>query len=258
MRIVSSNKFIGLAIRIIVFLMAVFFLIPIILTFLGSFRDGSSISLNQYYQLLFNCFPFYSMFWNSVIYSMVITGGTLIICIPAAFAFKFAHFRKKKILYVIYIIIMMMPLQVLLLPNYIGLRDLGILNTRMALILPMIFSPFGVVVTHQYMREIDISVIESARLETNSVFKIMLHCIIPQIKVCIAAVALFIYADTWNMVEQPMLYVNDDKFRTLSALIAQADNYEAGIMLPASVLFLVPILLCYILFHEELKKGLKL
>lgn len=258
MSIMRSNKIFGMTIRIIVFLMAVVFLIPVLLTVLGSFYTGGSISLTRYYQLFFNCFPFYTMFWNSVFYSMVITIGTLIIGIPAAFAFKFAQFRGKKILFVIYIVIMMMPLQVMVLPNYIGLRDIGILNTRMAIILPMIFSPFGVVVTHQYMREIDIYTIESARLETNSVFKIMFHCIIPQIKVCIAAVALFVFADTWNMVEQPMLYVDNNNLRTLSALITQADNYESGVMLPASVLFLVPILLCYILFHEELKEGLKL
>ena len=252
------NKIMSLTLRVIVFLMAVAFLIPVILTVLKSLIHDESLSLSQYNQLLFNCFPFYSMFWNSVIYSTLITGGLLIISIPAAFAFKFADFRGKKVLYVIYIIIMMMPLQVLLLPNYIGLRVIGILNSRMAILLPMIFSPFGVVVIHQYMREIDISLIEAARLETNSVLKIISHCVIPQIKVCITAVALFVYTDMWNMVEQPMIYVDSDKLRTLSALIAQADHYEEGIMLPASVLFLIPILLCYLLFHEELKNGLKI
>jgi len=258
MRIGDYNKFVSLIIRVIIFVIAVIFLVPVFLTILESFYYGGNFSFHGYQQLFLNCFPFYGLFWNSVIYTVIITTGTLIICVPAAFAFKFAHFRGKNLLYVIYIIIMMMPLQVMILPNYIGLRDMGFLYTRLAIIVPMIFTPFGVVVTHQYMREIDYSVIESARLETNSVLRVIIHCIIPQIKVCIAAVALFVYADTWNMVEQPMLYVDDDKLRTLSTFITQADNYSLEVMLPASVLYLVPVFLCYLLFHEELKQGLKL
>ena len=235
------------------------FLLPVILTVAGSFvePDRNNFTFNGYYQLFLNCFPFYRYFWNSVIYTFAITAGTLIISIPAAFAFKFARFKGKNLLFVVYIINMMMPFQVMVLPNYIGLRDLGIINTPWAIILPMIFSPFAVVVTHQYMREIDSSVIEAARLESNSAFRILLHSVVPQIKVCIAAVGLFVFADAWNMVEQPLLYVNDDKLRNLSAFIANAENFDPGVMLPASVIFMIPVFLCYMLFHEELKEGLK-
>lgn len=258
MKIISRNKIIYLIIKGVVCVMAIAFLVPVLLTIVESFYHGRTFSLYGYRQLFLNCFPFYTMFWNSVFYAFVITIGTLMICVPAAFAFKFARFKGRNLLYVVYIIVMMMPLQVMTLPNYIGLRDMGILHTRFAIIIPMLFTPFGVVVTHQYMREIDNSVIDSARLETNSVLKVIIHCIIPQIKVCIAAVMLFVFADTWNMVEQPMLYVDEDKLRTLSTLIANADYYSPEILLPASVLFLTPVFLCYLLFHEELKQGLKI
>ncbi|NLJ96986.1 MAG: carbohydrate ABC transporter permease [Clostridiales bacterium] len=258
MRNTFLEKVIQLIIKAIVFLVALVFLVPVLLTILESFRNDGSISLTGYNQLFFNCFTFYRLFWNSVIYSALISVGAILISVPAAFAFKFARFKGKGILFVIYIILMMMPLQVMLLPNYIGLRDMGILYKPMAIILPLVFSPFAVVVTHQYMREIDSSIIESARLETNSAFKIILHCVVPQIKVCIAAVALFVYADMWNMVEQPMLYLDNDKLRTLSTFIVQADQYDASVMLPASVMFMVPVFLFYLLFHEELKQGLKL
>ena len=153
---------------------------------------------------------------------------------------------------------MMMPFQVMVLPNYIGLRDMGLLNTRMAIILPLLFSPFGVVVLYQYMREIDSSMVEAARLETNSTISMIIHCVLPQIKVCVAASALFVFADTWNMVEQPMLYLNDNNLRTLSTFIQQADSYHSQVMFPAAVLFMLPVFLCYLMFHEELKQGLKL
>ncbi len=73
----------------------------------------------------------------------------------------------------------------------------------------------------------------------------------------ICAVALFLFAETWNMVEQPMLYVNEDVMRTLSTMLGNAGNYHGEVLPPASVLFMVPVLLWYLLYHRELQEGLK-
>lgn len=236
---------------------AVFFLIPVAMTLLRSFRVQGSFSLAGYQELFFDCFPFYRLFWNSVVYSMVVTAGVVLVSVLAAFAFHFAHFPGKKALYILYIVLMMMPLQVMILPNYIGLRDLKLLNTPAAIILPLIFSPMGTVIVKQYMEGCDVQVVEAARLETNSSLRIIRHCILPQIRVCVCAVALFIFAETWNMVEQPLLYVNEDSMRTLSAMFSATENYHEAVLSPASVLFMVPVLLWYLLYHRELQEGLK-
>lgn len=253
-----ASKIIGFIIRLFVFFLAISFLIPVILTLKESVYYEGKLTLEGYYQLILNCFPVYRMFWNSVIYSISITLGAILISVPAAFSFKFAQFKGKQALFVLYLVLMMMPLQVMILPNYIGLRDLGILNTPFGIIIPLIFSPFAVIVTHQYMKEIDVSIIEAARLDTNSTITIILRCVYPQIRVCIAAVALFLYADMWNMVEQPLLFLNDNKYRTLSSFIENIEYYDKAVLMPASVLFIIPVFLWYLLFHEELKEGLKL
>lgn len=253
----KKTRIAHLLLNLLILMAAIVFMLPVILTVFESIKTDEGITFSGFQELFFNCFPFYRMFWNSVIYSVSITFGMLLVSIPAAFAFKFAQFRYKKVLYLLYLIIMMMPLQVMILPNYIGLRDMGLLNTRMAIILPLIFSPFGVVVLHQYMREIDSSIIEAARLETNSVIKILIHCILPQIKVCVGACSLFVFADMWNMVEQPMIYVNDNKLRTLATFVEQADLYNVEVLFPSAVMFMIPVFLCYLMFHEELKQGLK-
>ncbi len=239
-------------------LVGIVFLVPVVLTVTGSFLIDRNVSVAGYRELFLNCFPFYRMFWNSVLYAVSVTVGSILISVPAAYAFKFASFPGKKVLYVLYMVLMMMPLQVMLLPNYIGLRDLKLLNTPYAIILPLLFSPLSVVILHQYMRECDVQVVEAARLETNSCVKIIWHCIVPQIRVCIFAVALLVFAETWNLVEQPLLYLNEDKWRNLSLLFSEAERYEAEVLLPAAVLFMVPVLLWYLLFHDELKKGLRL
>ena len=239
-------------------LAGIVFLVPVVLTVTGSFLIDRNVSVAGYRELFLNCFPFYRMFWNSVLYAVSVTVGSILISVPAAYTFKFASFPGKRVLYVLYMVLMMMPLQVMLLPNYIGLRDLKLLNTPYAIILPLLFSPLSVVILHQYMRECDVQVVEAARLETNSCVKIIWHCIVPQIRVCIFAVALLVFAETWNLVEQPLLYLNEDKWRNLSLLFSEAERYEAEVLLPAAVLFMVPVLLWYLLFHDELKKGLRL
>ena len=241
----------------VLLLAGIVFLVPVVLTVIGSFLIGGRVSVDGYRELFFDCFPFYRMFWNSVLYSVGITIGAIVIAVPAAFAFKFARFPGKNALYVLYIVLMMMPLQVMILPNYIGLRDMKLLNTPFAILLPLFFSPLAVVVLHQYLKECDVQVVEAARLETNSCLRILWNCIVPQIKVCVFAVGLLIFAETWNLVEQPLLYLEDDKWKNLSLVFSESDRYEAEVLLPAAVLFMVPVLLWYLLFHTELRKGLK-
>ncbi len=244
-------------ILVLICVAAVIFLVPVVLTVLRSFYTEEKVSLAGYQELFLNCFPFYKMFWNSVLYAVTITAGAVLIAVPAAFAFCFARFKGKRLVYVLYIVLMMMPLQVMILPNYIGLRDLGLLNTRAAVILPLIFSPLGVVVLRQYMDGTETGVIEAARLETSSCLRILWHCVLPQLRVCICAVALFLFAESWNLLEQPLLYLNEDSKRNLSIFFSQTEKYEGEVLYPAAVLFMVPVCLWYLLYHRELKEGLK-
>lgn len=240
-------------------LAALVFLLPVIITAAMSFLSGNNtVTLQNYSELLLNCFVFYPMFWNSVLYAVVITLVQFLIIIPCAFGFSQAKFRGKGALFVFYIILMMMPLQVTILPNYIGLRDMGLIDTRLGIILPAIFSPFGVVVMRQYMKGLEQSSIEAMRLETNSVIRIMLHSVIPQIKICIFAVGLFVFADCWNMLEQPLLFLKNASLQTLPVFMANSGQYEAGVLFPAAVVFMVPVLLLYSFFSSSLEKGLTL
>ena len=244
--------------KILLLLLAGVFFLPTLATILLSFYANGTIGISGYDTLFFECFKFYTMFWNSVFYAYTITLLQLVVILPAAFSFSFARFRMKEALFFFYVILMMMPLQVMILPNYIGLRDMGILNTRAGIVLPMIFSPFGVVVLRQYMKNIDSSSIEAMRLETNSIIRILLHAVAPEVKVCLYAVALFVFAECWNMLEQPMLLLQDENLKTLTVFFSTSNEYGDLVLYPASVLFMIPILLLYLFFHRELERGLTL
>lgn len=237
------------------------FLFPVFFTVFRSFlimepEEGASrLSLVGYYDILVEEAWYLRGFWNSVCYAAVITILNTIISIPAAYAFKEADFRGKGALYFFYIILMMMPLQVTMLPNYIGLRDMNLLDTRLALILPGIFTPFGVFLMGQYMRGLDRSILEAARLETKSIFQIMIHIALPQVKTCVAALFLFTFAENWNLVEQPQIFLKSEQKQPLSVLLAGQNN-TMGTLLAGCVLFMVPVVILYLYFHESLEDGL--
>lgn len=246
-----------LGILVIVFL-ALLFIIPFLYTIIGSFWLGNKFQIKGYIDLFFDCFTFYPMFWNTVLYAVSVTFVQFLISVPCAFGLTYSKFKGKKILYIFYIILMMMPLQVTILPNYIGLRDLGLINTRLGIIIPMLFSPFSAIVMYQYMKGIDYLSIEAARLETSSVIQIILTIVVPQLRVCILAVVLFVFSECWNMVEQPLLFLKDDDLRTLTVFISQTDVYSKEVLFSASVIFIIPILLVYLFFNEHLEQGLTL
>lgn len=238
------------------FLLAAVFFLPVVATVIFSFSTEESFGFQNYIDLLFDCFVFYPAFWNSVFYAGITVLIELIIIIPCAFAFVSAKFKGKDVLLVFYVVLMMMPLQVTILPNYIGLRDLRLLDTHLCIILPAVFSPFGIVVMRQYMQGMDNSIIEAIRLETNSMMRVLIHCVIPQVKICIFAVAIFIFAESWNMLEQPMLFLKSENLQNLSVFISKAENYGGEVLFPASVIFFIPVLLLYSFFNDYLEKGL--
>lgn len=236
-----------------VLLLGIIMMVPVGITLWVSIRFSGKFSLMKFYNLFGDCLLFYRCFWNSILYSFSITLGAMVIGVLAAFGLKFSEFPGKRALYVIYIVLMMMPLQVTLLPNYIGLRTLGILNSPIAIILPLLFSPFCVVILFQYMKEYREECVEAARLETSSTIRIIVWCILPDLRACLFAAALFVFAESWNLVEQPLLYLEEDTWKNLALLFSEPKRFQEEVLQAAGVIFMIPVFLWYLMFHKELK-----
>ncbi len=236
----------GIALAAVI-IMAGVFVVPVIMT---CYR-----SAGHYTELLLDCFVLYPMFWNGIFYAVIISVLQMLVIIPCAFGMVSCSFRGKKVLFFVYVMLMMMPFQVTMLPNYIGLREMGLLNTRAGIILPMVFSPFGLVVMYQYMKNINTSIIEAARLETKSLLTVLWHGVIPQIKSCITAVFLFIFAESYNMLEQPLLFLKEEAQKNLTVFISEADKYSGEILFPAAVIYMLPVIFLFIFMAEDLEKG---
>lgn len=251
----KMKKHVGIYLLIAV--CSVCFLYPAVVTLMKSFGVGEEerVSLQGYFAVLVKERWFLPGFWNSVCYAVVTTVVNVIVSIGAACAFRFTHFRGKKFLYFFYIVLMMMPLQVTLLPNYIGLRELNLLDTRWALILPGCFAPFSVFFLCQYMQGIDTAQMEAAFLETNSLFAVLTKVVLPQIKPCIFAVLLFVFAENWSMVEQPDIFLKSEDKLPLTILLTMSEKADGFVLYAGSVIFMVPVVLLYLHFSDSLEEG---
>ena len=267
---------------------ALVFLMPTILTIANSFMSSSEISANygavfskaesggktyipetinlkfipdivsfsQYFTVLFKSPDYLLKFWNSVILVVPIVTFQLITASLAAYAFSRLKGRLKEIIFFFYIIIMLMPYQVTLVPNYLVADKLGLLNTRWAIILPGIFTPFSVFLLSKIMRRIPTSLIEAAKLDGAGEMQIFAYIAMPLCKSVLYSVAILVFIDYWNMVEQPLILMSDTSKYPLSVFLSQINSGEIGLAFAVATIYMIPTLLMFLYGEDYLVEGI--
>ena len=137
--------------------------------------------------------------------------GQLLIALPGAWAFAHFRFPGKRALFLFYIILMMQPFQVTMVPNYLVLKQFHLLNTHLAVILPGIFSAFPVFIMTKFFASIPTPLIEAARLDGASDFSIFLKVGIPVGRPGIISMLVLGFLEYWNAIEQPMTFLKEDR-----------------------------------------------
>lgn len=214
------------------------------------------VSIDQYKNLLFMSPAYLLKFWNSIILVVPIVLGQMIVACMASYGF--ARFRNKviEVIFFSYVILMLMPFQVTLVPNYMISEKLGILNTNWAIILPGIFSTFAIFLLTKYMRQIPSAYIEAAKLDGATEWQIFTKIALPTCKSAIFALIILLFIDYWNMVEQPLVLLTDVDKQPLSVFLSQINEAEIGIAFAASALYMIPPLLIFLLGEEYLVEGI--
>lgn len=209
-------------------------------------------TFEQYYQALFRRPEYLIEFWNSVIITVPTVIGQVIISSLAAFAFAKLRFPFRDKLFFVYIILLILPLQVTLVPNYMVLDNLELLNNFFAIIMPGTFSAFGICLLRQNMKYIPYSSLEAARVDGASYFKIFVSIILPQIKSGLLTLSLLCFIDNWNVVEQPLIYFDDKAKYPLSITLSNVSSSDNKIIFACSVIFMIPALLVYFYGQKDI------
>ena len=214
------------------------------------------VSFSQYFTVLLKSPDFLYKFWNSVILVAPIVLAQLMVASVAAYGFTRWRGKVRDTIFFAYVILMLMPYQVTLVPNYLVSDFLGLLNTRWAIILPGAFAPFSVFLLTKSMRRIPVSLIESAKLDGAGEWHIFWNICLPQCRSALYSIAILVFIDYWNMVEQPLILLPDASQQPLSVYLSQINAGEIGIAFAAAVVYMVPGLLMFLRGEAYLVEGI--
>lgn len=245
-----------LLLLIILTILAAAYVFPVVLTIVNSLRySGSAFTLRQYGEFFFTNHTAMLYFWNSALYAGAITAVSIIVSFPLGFLFAKVRFRGRDALFFVFVVVMLLPFQATLLPNYIQLRDMKLLNTPLALMLPMMFTPFAVFLYRQFITAIPNELLEYATLETSSVIKLLRHVVMPQLKAPISALAVLIFCESWNMVEQAIIFASEaPDIMPLSVVLTRLPE---DVVFAGATIYMYPVLVVFLLFRETLQKAME-
>ena len=215
------------------------------------------LSLESWYQVLLRRPDYLIKFWNSLLLCTAIVLGQLTVSCMGGFAFAKYRFRHKEILYYILIILMLMPVQVTLVPNYIVLDWLGLLDRWACLVLPVALAPFGTFLMTQVFKSVPDELLDAARLDGASTRQQLVRIMIPAAQSGVVSLALLAFIDAWNMVEQPVTFLRDASRYPLSVFLASVNSENFPLSFACGVLALLPVLLLFLFFQKELVQGIE-
>lgn len=276
----KKNRYFGrFALTLLAAFFALWFLMPTVLTITNSFMTQSEISANygkvfanvsgsdgkayiadevnlkfipdkvtfhQYISVLIRSPDYLLKFWNSVI--LVVPIVLLQLAVASVTAYGFTRWRGKvrSLLFFFYVILMLMPTQVTLVPNYLVSDWIGILNTRWAIILPGAFAPFSVFLLTKSMR----------RIPASSEWQIFKDICLPQCRSALYSIAILVFIDYWNMVEQPIILLPNADLQPLSVYLSTINTSEVGLAFAIATIYMVPSLLLFLHGEDYLVEGI--
>lgn len=203
---------------------------------------------------------FLTYYKNTIWLTLVITFNVIFSSSLAAYAFAKIQFPERKILFIFYILTMAIPVQVIMIPQYIMMKQIFHLSDSLwALVLIESFSPFGVFLLRQFYMGIPGELSEAARIDGLSEFGIYLKIILPLSKPALSSLAIFEFNFVWNDFLYPLIFLTSDRNKTIQLGIRKfitEFGVEYGLIMAASVCALIPVVMMYLLFQNYFIQGI--
>ena len=206
--------------------------------------------------------PFGRAYWNSFYIAAVVVGSQLLTCSMAGYAFARINFPFREAIFILFLATLMIPQHVTIIPLYLVMRQLGWLDTHLALIVPnALFSAFGVFLLRQFIKGLPGELEESAILDGADRWRIYWQIILPLIKAPLAALAIFSFLAQWNSFFTPNIFLSSPEKFTVPLLLNQFRGlYIADwtLMMAAAAIAVVPVLIVYLLGQRHIIEGVAL
>ncbi|MEC1722557.1 carbohydrate ABC transporter permease [Schinkia azotoformans] len=215
-------------------------------------------TVEQYRETLINQPSFLMLLMNSLKITVPVVIGNVIVSLLTAYGFTIWKWKYKEAVFYIYIFVMLMPLQAVLVPNYMIADMINTKDSYLAIILPGIFSPFGTFLLRQSMKAIPVEYFEAAAIDGAGLYYTFIHIVIPQMKSGIAALSMLVFIEYWNVVEQVIIFIKDYYREPLSVYLSRIAEGRIGIIFAASVIYMVLPLWFLLVGQKNLEKGIEL
>lgn len=217
--------------------------------------------LTSNYRKLWQAVPFNRYFINSVFIATAATLLALFFCSLGGFAFAKYQFRGKTILFGIMLASMMVPFQVLLVPLFGLMYDIGWLNSYNAIIFPFSVGAFGVFLMRQFIITIPSELLDAARIDGCSEFGIYYRIVLPIIKPALGALTIYTFLSSWNGYLWPLIVLRDEAKYTLPIGLANLIGIyrqDYGMLMAGTLLSLLPIVILFLAMQREFVQGITL
>lgn len=211
------------------------------------------------YQVLFDRLNVASNFFNSLSLSVIVTLVSLVFNSMAGYAFAKYRFSGKNVLFNILLSSMIIPSQVTMLPLFLLLKTMGLINTYFAIIIPGMANIFGIFLIRQYCLSIPDSLIEAARMDGATDFTIYRKIILPLALPILVTLAIFSFLGTWNDFLWPLIALTDDSMYTLPVALANLmleHTKDPELMMAGSVVTVVPVIIVFLILQKYYIKGI--
>ncbi len=207
-----------------------------------------------------NAAPFGRYFFNSFFVAVTVTLGQLVTCSLAAYAFARMEFKGKNVAFALCLSTTMISEQVTLIPSYLLLKELGWLDTYLALTVPFLASGFGIFMLRQAFMTIPKDLEDAAKVDGCGRLRFLVQIILPLTKPVLASQALFAFMSNWNSYLWPLIVTTSKNLRTLQVglryFVGQEGSTQWGIFMAATVFVSVPVVLFYFLVQKSFVEGI--
>ncbi len=211
------------------------------------------------YKRVFTDMPFGKFFTNSVIVAGGVTLGQIVTGYLAAYAFARIRFAGRDKIFMIFLATMMIPSYVLIIPQYIMVDKLGLMNSYGAMILPAVVSAFSIFLLRNFMYSIPFELDEAAMIDGCNRLQILLRIIVPLTKPALSAMVIFVFMNAWNNFLWPLLVTSSESMRTIPLALSYfqtSNDAEYGPLMSAALVASLPILIVFMVAQNKFIEGM--